>query len=602
MNDDILADGRRFEFWQECTKYCRTYHVSQNHSQASDTNPGSAELPLTTIQRAADLAQPGEKIIIHEGRYRECVRPPRGGSGPDRMIAYEAAAGERVVLCGSEPWRPAARPSQGWNLGNPSAPVWMADLPAAIFQDYNPFLIRNAYEHLYCYGDHKNVPWMQRVMLRRGMVFHGSQKLKQVYFAWELAQQDGCFWVEEPGRRIHFRLPGDINTEGVELEISAREQVFAPEEFGLGYIRVSGLTLEHAADGIPIPQRAALSTMRGHHWIIEDNRIQWANGCGLDIGLQSWNAVAVGPCGHHVIRRNHISHCGICGIAGARGVEHTLIEDNFLEHIGFHDIERLYECAAIKFHFAKHTLMRRNIIRYLRHAGGIWLDVDNENNRITGSVFADISTITGGVYSEMNFETNLIDHNIFWDIRSEDLPPPGNPIPVWGGAVRADCNETLIVAHNLFAKVQAHTIAFSLFQAERAGGTGRTGVCRSNRAVNNVFSECPHRIHLGRREENICDGNVYDRANHGMSFEIAFPAPVCRQNLPGFQQYFGLDLHSVECELEAEFDPETLLLTWHQVDGVAPVCQPLPIPITSSVPGPGHLDLKAALRAGPSPT
>lgn len=601
MNDDILANGRRFEFWAECTNYTRTYHVNPRHPRSSDKNPGTAELPLKTIQGAVDLAQPGEKVLIHEGFYREWIRPPRGGTGPDRMIAYEAGAGERVVVSGSETWHPKARPSRGWNLGNPSAPIWMADLPADIFKGYNPFQVRNAYEHLYCYGDHKNVPWMQRAMMRRGMVFHGSQRLKQVYFAWDLAQQDGSFWVEEPGLRIHFRLPGDVDPEGVELEISAREQIFAPTEFGLGYIRVSGLTLEHAADGIPIPQRAALSTTRGHHWIIEDNKIQWANGCGLDIGLQSWNAVPIDPCGHHIVRRNHISHCGICGIAGARGVEHTLIEDNLLEHIGFHDMERLYECAAIKFHFAKHTLMRRNVIRHLRHAGGIWLDVDNENNRITGSVFADIATITGGVYSEMNFESNLIDHNIFWDIRSEDFPPAGSPVPVWGGALRADCNETLIVAHNLFGKVQAHTIAFSLFQSERAGGTGRTGVCRSNIAVNNVFIGCPHRIHLGRREENMCDGNLYDRADHAMSFEIAFPAPPCRQDLPGVQRYFGLDLHSVECELKVEFDPETLQLAWRQSDGIAPERQALSIPITDSVPGPRQLDLKAALHAGPSP-
>ena len=29
--------------------------------------------------------------------------------------------------------------------------------------------------------------------------------------------------------------------------------------------------IEHAADGFPVPQRAALSTTRGHHWILEDN-------------------------------------------------------------------------------------------------------------------------------------------------------------------------------------------------------------------------------------------------------------------------------------------------------------------------------------------
>ena len=592
MNNDILADGQQFKFWDDTTKYTRTYHVAQQHPDASDDNTGTAKLPFATIQRAADLAKPGAKIVIHAGTYRECVRPPRGGTGPDRMIAYEAAEGERVTLRGSELWKPVARPSQGWNLQKPPAPVWMADLPVEKFGGYNPFLLRNTYEHMFCFGDHKNREWMQRALMRRGMVFCGGQRLQQVYFAWDLARQDGCFWVEEPGQRIHFRLPGDANPEGCELEITAREQVFAPDDFGLGYIRVSGLSIEHAADCLPIPQRAALSTTRGHHWIIEDNRIQWANGCGMDIGLQSWNAEPTGPFGHHVIRRNHISNCGICGIAGSRGVEHTLIEDNVLEQIGFHDLERLYECAAIKFHFARHTLMRRNVIRHIRHAGGIWLDVDNVNNRITGSVFADISTITCAVYSEMNFEPNLVDHNVFWDIRSEDFPTGGGPIPVWGGALRSDCNESLVAAHNLFGKVQAHAIAFSLLQSDREGEGGRTGMCRENVAVNNVFVECPHRIHLGRREENRCDGNLYDRRNPAMSFEIAFPVPPSRQNLTGWQKYCGLDTHSVESDLEAAFDPDTLVLNWRQVDGPPPECQSLPIAVTEQVPGPGLLDLR----------
>ena len=38
-----------------------------------DTFAGSRERPLKTIQAAADLARPGDKIIVHEGIYREYV-------------------------------------------------------------------------------------------------------------------------------------------------------------------------------------------------------------------------------------------------------------------------------------------------------------------------------------------------------------------------------------------------------------------------------------------------------------------------------------------------------------------------------------------------
>jgi len=46
-----------------------------------------------------------------------------------------------------------------------------------------------------------------------------------------------------------------------------------------------------------------VSTHRGHHWIIHNNRIRWANACGLDVGNQDWKALRPEqPCGRHVIR------------------------------------------------------------------------------------------------------------------------------------------------------------------------------------------------------------------------------------------------------------------------------------------------------------
>ena len=51
-----------------------------NLSGRLNSNPGSKSAPLRTIQRAADLARPGDVITVHEGIYRERVNPPRGGT------------------------------------------------------------------------------------------------------------------------------------------------------------------------------------------------------------------------------------------------------------------------------------------------------------------------------------------------------------------------------------------------------------------------------------------------------------------------------------------------------------------------------------------
>lgn len=93
---DLLPDGNSFPFWDDQTKYSKVLHVAQKNQKASDDNPGTAERPFKTINAAAKLLQPGEKVIVHEGIYRECVRPLRGGTANNRMISYEAASGEKV--------------------------------------------------------------------------------------------------------------------------------------------------------------------------------------------------------------------------------------------------------------------------------------------------------------------------------------------------------------------------------------------------------------------------------------------------------------------------------------------------------------------------
>ena len=575
---DTLPDGEKFPFWDDKTVYTMVYHVAQKNKKASDDNPGTEKEPFATIERAAEKLRPGEKVIVHAGIYRECVRPKQGGKGPDQMIAYEKAKGEEVVITGAEILTPLAKKSTGWNIPLPAngGTIWMTDLPEDIFHAYNPFLVRNTYEHMFEFAQLQNPPWIKRALLRRGMIFYNGQLLTQVLQAKDL-KQDGMFWVEESGLCIHFRLPGDAKPD-LPMEISVREQTFAPRERGLGYIRVSGFTLEHAAGPLPVTQRGSLSTERGHHWIIEDCRVVWSNGVGIDIGLQNWDSTFNGESGHHIIRRNNISHVGICGLTGAWGVVCSLIEDNIFEHIGYLNLERIYECGGIKFHWAHNTLIRRNVFRHLVHAGGIWLDVGNVNNRMTNNVFVDIETLIGAVYSEMNFERNLVDHNVIWDIRSPATDPASDDLGSGSGVgVRSDCNDLLEVNHNFIGKIEGYAIKFSLNQSGRDGG-GRTGLCRANAAHRNVIVGAAHRIHLSRREENTSDQNLFDVRDDDRSFHIALPLPENFQRLDSWQKYFNLDKRSAQACITANFDAEKLILTWN-VEGKLPSEFPVPGPL-----------------------
>lgn len=96
----------------------------------NDTQPGTADAPLRTIQAAALRAQPGDVITVHAGVYRERVNPPRGGESDTRRITYQAAPGERVEIKGSEVVK-------GW--AKVQDDVWKVSLPNPFFGKFNPF-------------------------------------------------------------------------------------------------------------------------------------------------------------------------------------------------------------------------------------------------------------------------------------------------------------------------------------------------------------------------------------------------------------------------------------------------------------------------------
>ena len=103
------------------------FHVA---TTGSDANLGTRTLPFRTIQHAADLAQPGDTIIVHTGVYRERVNPPRGGESDRKRITYQAAPGETVEIKGSEIVK-------SWTKAK--GDVWQVTLPNSFFGRFNPY-------------------------------------------------------------------------------------------------------------------------------------------------------------------------------------------------------------------------------------------------------------------------------------------------------------------------------------------------------------------------------------------------------------------------------------------------------------------------------
>ena len=412
----LLPDGAEFKTWEQPLRFDRTYHVDGSNPKASDANPGTSDKPFATINRAAEVLQPGERVVVAAGVYREWVRPERGGSGPDRMISYEAAPGATVVIKGSRvfkaEWRPSTKVA--------GAAVWQAPLDAALFSGYNPFAIDNVTPEQFATMDWATpLRGKAPYTLPRGLVFQDGNLLRQVADAADLPAHAGTYWVDRPNQVLHLHLAGDRKPEEADLEITTQETVFAPAQPGLGYLRVKGFTIEHAAGPFPWEQVGAVSPTRGHHWIIEDNVVRWANGVGIDLGIQHPRRPQPPVVGFHIVRRNVVTDCGICGICGlgpGRGQEFgLLIEDNVLCRNAFYDVERLYETGAIKTHNNIRCLIRRNLIVDTRHGAGIWMDWNNQFSRCTQNVIVGTHTIHGAIFVEASYQPNLVDQNILWN-------------------------------------------------------------------------------------------------------------------------------------------------------------------------------------------
>jgi hypothetical protein len=66
-----------------------SFYVNANHPQASDSNPGTQALPWLTIQHAADVAQPGDTILVEPGNYGRTMI--EHGGAPGQYITFKGA-------------------------------------------------------------------------------------------------------------------------------------------------------------------------------------------------------------------------------------------------------------------------------------------------------------------------------------------------------------------------------------------------------------------------------------------------------------------------------------------------------------------------------
>ncbi|MDA3923222.1 MAG: malectin domain-containing carbohydrate-binding protein [Kiritimatiellae bacterium] len=246
-----------------------------------------------------------------------------------------------------------------------------------------------------------------------------------------VAGKDAGYWfaeVDEKETTIWAQFKGvDPNKELVEINV--RKTVFYSKEPGRNYITVRGFTLEQAATPWSPPtaeQVGLIGTHWSKGWIIEENTIQYSACSGVTLGKHGdefdntynyfrtiekglecgWSRKNIGS---HLVRNNHILHCGQGGIIGSLGCAFSTITGNEIHEIRQHHDYGGCETAGIKLHGAVDAIISNNHIYRCAHWGGIWLDWMGQGARITGNLLHDNSN---DMMFEMNHGPMLIDNNI----------------------------------------------------------------------------------------------------------------------------------------------------------------------------------------------
>ncbi|HET8960862.1 right-handed parallel beta-helix repeat-containing protein [Nocardioides sp.] len=417
------------------------FHVA---TTGSDSAAGSASAPLRTINAAAALAQPGDTVRVHEGEYREWVTPARGGRSDRRRITYEAAAGERVVIKGSERIAEWARED---------GTVWRAEVPNALFGRFNPFaeevggdwLVHPPHGRRKHLGDvylngrsfyEVDDPAAVSTAPARSEAVDGWTGLaepvldvEQTRYVWsaEVGEESTTIWANFQGADPTVEL----------VEINVRRSVFYPMQHHLDYITVRGFEMAQAATPWAPPtadQPGLIGPNWAKGWIIEDNLIHDSKCSAISLGKEAstghnyatlrgdkpgyqyqlesvfsarqagWDREHIGS---HTVRRNTIFDCGQNGIVGHLGAVFSIIEDNHIHHIATKREFYGYEIAGIKLHAAIDVQIRHNRIDHCTL--GAWLDWQTQGTRVARNLFY---ANTRDLFVEVSHGPYMVDHNV----------------------------------------------------------------------------------------------------------------------------------------------------------------------------------------------
>jgi len=464
----------------------KEYHVAKT---GNDNNNGALKSPFLSIQKAADIAQPGDVITVHEGIYREGVNPPRGGTSDSERIVYLAAKGEKVEIKGSEIIK---------NWMKFSGTVWKATVPNTLFTNYNPYkdLIEGDWFNNKGRIHHTGEVYLNGKSFWEMELLEKVLKPKPVEDNFDPAGSSYTWFCESDDENTYIYAnfhEADPNTELVEINV--RKSCFYPDSTNIDYITISGFHMSQAATQWAPPtaeQVGLIGTNWSKGWIIENNIIRNSKCSGITLGKHGdkWDNTSENSAegyvetikrarergwskeniGSHIVRNNTIYDCGQTGICGSMGGVFSVIENNDIYNIWTKRQWTGAEMGGIKIHASIDMIIKNN--RLVNCGRGLWLDWMAQGTRVTGNLL--YNNTDDDLFVEVNHGPFLIENNIFLSELS---------IRDWseGGAYAHN-----LIAGNIELRPQGRETPFQLPHSTVVGGL-RTTKCGDNRYFNNIF-------------------------------------------------------------------------------------------------------------------
>ncbi|MGD0898220.1 MAG: right-handed parallel beta-helix repeat-containing protein [Thermoguttaceae bacterium] len=446
----------------------REYHVAP---AGCDAGEGTAEQPFLTLQRAAAAVQPGDTCVVHEGTYRETVRPVRSGT-PEAPIRFVVAPGEKALITGTEV-------VSGWSAHEGrickaavSEPVEQlfcdrrimvpAQFPNAGDDPYKPNLVeivggpgqctsaalRRPKDFwkgatLWALGQHACVSSTATVAGSEGdaISFDGKGPFRKeapvrIRLSGLLSLLDAPREWHQEGETVYFWPPGDDPPHWPEIEVTRRRWAFDLSE--RAYIEIKGFELFAASVNFDAAEHCTLDGCRVRYPSFDRNmKCGFNRDRGISAAAEGLGIALGGR--HNAVRNSVVAYCIGDGVS-------VYAENNTVENCVIHDCDlSASDCAPIacagREHVLRHNtlfnagrslLLHRHLKQgriehnHLYNAGLLVGDLgatycfqtDGEGTVIAYNHAHDVHCHTGvGIYIDNGSSNHLIHHNLVHDVQ-----------------------------------------------------------------------------------------------------------------------------------------------------------------------------------------